>query len=98
MKVQNQIEAKVKETFAPSFLEIENESYKHSSGLGAESHFRMLVVSDFFADLKRIDRQRSVFKLLEQEMKSIHALSLRLLTQNEWDGESFSTPNCQSKK
>jgi BolA protein len=97
MKVQASLESKIRTGFAPTYLEIENESYKHSSGLGAESHFRMLVVSDVFTDQKRLDRQRAVFSLLAEEMKSIHALSLRLLTQSEWDGESFKTPNCHNK-
>jgi BolA family transcriptional regulator, general stress-responsive regulator len=97
MSVQDTLEAKVRQTFAPSYLEIENESYKHSSGSG-ESHFRMLMVSELFKDKNRIDRQRSVFELLKEEMKTVHALSLRLLTPGEWNGESFNTPHCQSKK
>ncbi|MCC6138749.1 MAG: BolA family transcriptional regulator [Bdellovibrionaceae bacterium] len=99
MKMQNTLQQKLEAALAPSRLEIENESHKHSSGLGAESHFKVLVVSQVFEGMSRVQRQRHIYDLLVLEMKSIHALSLRLLTAEESaHAEGFATPNCNSKK
>ena len=100
MNIQSAIEAKVRSGFVPLHWEIENESHKHSSGLGAESHFRLLIVSDGFEGLSRVARQRRVFDLLKEEMVGVHALSLRLLTPAEWEngrGEGFQSPRCAGK-
>lgn len=98
MKIQDALKNKIESALSPVVLTIENESHKHSSGLGAESHFKVLVVSDAFKGVSRVERQRVVFDLLAQEMKVIHALSLRLLTLEESAKDSvFVTPNCQSK-
>lgn len=102
MKLQSAIENKLTSALTPLELGIENESHKHSSGLGSESHFKVLVVSESFAGLSKVQRQRKVFDLLSQEMAAgIHALSLRLLTAEEWKsgaGEGFVSPLCHSKK
>jgi BolA family transcriptional regulator, general stress-responsive regulator len=100
VSIENNIRKKIEEALTPRLLDIVNESHKHSSGLGAESHFKILIVSNKFEGMNRLLRQRFVYDLLAEEMKSgIHALSLRLLTTIEMDtsGE-FSTPNCQGKK
>lgn len=100
MKLQLAIESKITQALKPDLLEIENESYKHSSGKGAESHFKVLVVAHQFTGLSRVQRQRVIHDLLADEMKNgIHALSLRLLSPDERSqAEGFVTPNCQSKK
>lgn len=100
MKTQTLLHDKLKAAFNPEVLEIENESHKHSSGLGAESHFKILMVSPAFEGHSRVERQRRVHDVLSDELKQvIHALSLRLLTPGErTQADGFSTPNCQSKK
>ena len=102
MKLQESIELKLQADLKPIQLEVVNESHLHSSGLGAESHFKVLVVSEAFQALSRVRRQQKVYGLLAQELKNgVHALSLRLLTQDEWeqgDGEGFQSPNCHSRK
>ncbi len=104
MKMQTRLEDKIGEALTPVVLEIENESHKHSSGLGTESHFKVLVVSSRFAGQSRVERQRRVHEILAEELRGgIHALSLRLLTPEEHNramesNQIFATPNCQSKK
>jgi stress-induced morphogen len=102
MKLQESIETKLKSDLAPVQMEILNESHLHSSGLGGESHFKVLVVSEQFRGLSRVRRQQKVYALLAQELKiGVHALSLRLLTQEEWEqggGEGFQSPQCHSRK
>lgn len=101
MKMQSAMEAKIKESLQPTYFELLNESHLHSSGLGAESHFKALIVSDQFNNLSRVQRQKKVYELLAQELKTgVHALSLRLLTHEEWKqgaAEGFQSPSCQSK-
>jgi BolA family transcriptional regulator, general stress-responsive regulator len=102
MSLQQAIENKIASQLKPSHFEILNESHMHSSGLGAESHFKVLVVSDQFFGMNRVQRQQKVYGLLSQELQSgVHALSLRLLTQSEWKqggAQGFQSPACQSHK
>lgn len=102
MKLQESIESKLQSDLKPAQLEVVNESHLHSSGLGAESHFKVLVVSDVFLGLSRVRRQQKVYTLLAQELQGgVHAFSLRLLTHEEWKqggGDGFQSPQCHSRK
>lgn len=99
MKIEESIRRKLESTFSPSYLEIENESQKHSRG-GAETHFRVIVVSERFAGLSRVDRQRLVAGLFNEERDlGLHALSQRTFTPAEWeqfkDKLDLKTPACR---
>lgn len=76
----------------PSHLVVEDESHLHVGHAGAASgggHFRALVVSAAFRGQTAVARQRAVYALLGDAMRStIHALALRTLTPEEWDAES----------
>ncbi len=86
MKIEQIIRQKIEAGFHPEYYELENESSKHSVPPGSETHFRLLVVSDHFAGLSRIDRQRQVNSVLAAElMGGVHALSQRALTPEEWE-------------
>ena len=86
MKFENSIRAKVKEAFAPDYFELENESHRHNVPAGSETHFRLLIVSDYFKSMSRVDRARKVHQQLAEELKSgVHALSERIFTSEEWD-------------
>lgn len=83
---------------SPSVLEIENESDNHSGPPGRETHFKVLIVSEKFESLSRVDRQRLIHDLLKEELKSgLHALSQRALTPSEWsktNSNLFNSPDC----
>lgn len=98
--LEDQIRKKIQMEFAPRHMELINESHLHQASKGAESHFKLLVVSEHFESLSRVERQRKVYDLLQSEMKEgVHALSLRLLSPAEWDGaSSFKTPPCRHKE
>lgn len=85
---------------AASHWEIVNESSLHRAQLGLESHFKILIVSSVFIGLSRVQRQREAHQLFAAEMEEgIHALSLRLLTPDEWSkmtADSFVSPKCRS--
>jgi BolA protein len=74
----------------PIYLEVTDFSEQHRghSGYreGGETHFDVVIVSDTFSGKSRIERQKIVYKILEEEMKSkIHALTLKTLTAEEAD-------------
>lgn len=88
MRVAKEIEAKLNEHLTPARLEIKDESARHHGHAGArsegESHFKVTVVSATFEGMSRIERQRLVYRLLADEVKSdIHALALSTLTPAE---------------
>lgn len=100
MSIETSLREKVEKAFSPQLLELENESQNHHRG-GDETHFKMLVVSVAFQGLSRVERQRQVQLLLDQERaQGLHALTLRLLTPEEWDKSkdrlSFQSPKCAS--
>jgi len=88
MRIREKIKDKLEKAFQPEILEITDESHKHEGHAGhdgkGESHFRVTIVSNFFADKSRIERQRMIYGVLHEEMQSrIHALSLKILTPDE---------------
>jgi len=81
MKVAETIRRKLTEALAPSRLDVVDDSERHAGHAGAqpggETHFNVLVISDRFAGMNRVDRQRLVYGLLQEELAgSVHALAL----------------------
>ncbi|MDR3437010.1 BolA family protein [Telmatospirillum sp.] len=88
MQVRNTIRTKLTEGLAPQHLDVEDQSQRHKGHAGAnpdgESHFHVEIVSAAFEGKSAIARQRMVYDLLAEELKTrVHALSLRLLTPGE---------------
>ncbi len=67
----------------PSHLEVLNESHQHA-GPAAESHFKLVVVSDKFNDMRLLDRHRLINALFAEELNHIHALAMHTYTSTEW--------------
>ncbi len=86
-KIESEIVKILTEVYQPVFLDIENESDKHSGPKGRESHFKVLIVSDVFKALKRIDRQKHVYQSLKDVMPRIHALALRTLDLEQYQAD-----------
>lgn len=86
---REKIERKMKEHLAAVHVEIVDESWKHAGHAGAASgggHFILSVVSNHFEGISLLDRNRLVFKVLDEEMKgAIHALSVKAMTPQEWE-------------
>lgn len=79
---------KLTEALAPTHLVIIDESHRHAGHAGArpegETHFRIDIVSEKFAGLSRIERQRLVHQVLAAELAGrVHALSLATKTPEE---------------
>ncbi|MGF1561380.1 MAG: BolA family protein [Geminicoccaceae bacterium] len=82
MSVINEIKTRLNVAFAPSFLEVIDESAKHAGHVGArpegETHFAVSITAQAFAGQSRLARQRMVMAELEPLMRTrIHALQLK---------------------
>lgn len=87
------IREKLTKALAPIRLEIEDDSWRHAGhhhegGMdakpGGESHFNLVVVSEAFEGLSRVNRQRAVNAAVAAELAGpVHALSIRALTPAE---------------
>jgi len=83
MTVAQTITEKLTEGFAPSKLEVIDESHKHAGHVGArpegETHFHVVLQSAKFSGQNRVSRQRMVYKALSDELAGpVHALSMEL--------------------
>jgi len=99
-EIQDTIKKILIKEFNPSVLKIVNESYMHSVPKNAETHFKLVIVSDSFNNVSQVKRHQIIYKSLEDIMNQIHALSI-----NSFDEAEFSknpiildSPNCANKK
>lgn len=102
MTLQEEIEDKLKKAYTPIHIEVANESFKHNVPKGSESHFKLTVVAEFFRGRTMLERHREINTLLAEELKNrIHALSMTLLTPEEWQsrgGFVEASPPCLKKE
>jgi len=84
------IESALRAALDPVHLSVQDESERHRGHAGAASgggHFRVTIVSPRFAGRSRIERHRMLHDALGDAFESeIHALAIRALTPEEWEG------------
>ena len=99
MNRQTTIETLLTQSLTPLHLEVLDESHMHAVPVGAQSHFRVLVVSDQFEGEGALARHRRVNGLLREEFgRGLHALALHAWTPPEWferGGAVPQSPLCQ---
>lgn len=88
--IAERIEQKIRAGLNPTKLIVTDESHHHAGHAGhdgrGESHFNVIVVSDQFNSISRVQRQRMVYTLLQEELNErIHALQLKTLSPEEVD-------------
>jgi BolA family transcriptional regulator, general stress-responsive regulator len=88
MRVADLIRQKLTASFSPADLVVTDESAKHAGHAGSraegETHFDVRIVSKSFDGLSRVERQRRVYAVLADELKTrVHALSVTTLTPAE---------------
>jgi len=80
MDRRQRIEARLREAFAPLALDVVDDSARHRGHAGAASgagHFKVVLVSERFRGVARVERHRMVYDALEGELREeIHALEL----------------------
>ena len=82
---RDNIEQKLIDAFAPLHVEVVDESHMHSVPEGAQSHFKVTLVSEAFNGKLLIARHRAVNSELKDELANgIHALALHTMTPEEW--------------
>lgn len=80
--VQQEMEELLTKAFAPSRLEVINDSAKHHGHSGddgsGESHFTVVIEATAFADKSRLERQRMVNRALgDIPGERVHALAIQ---------------------
>jgi BolA family transcriptional regulator, general stress-responsive regulator len=97
MTVAETMARKLTERFAPTRLDIVDDSHRHvghaghpgGAGQGGETHFTVTLVSATFTGMSRVARQRLVYETLAEELAgSVHALSLTTLAPNDDNASS----------
>jgi len=81
MNTRDTILEKLSRAFAPSRLDVIDESDQHAGHAGhregGETHYRVYIVSDAFRGKSRIERHRMVNETLAAELEGgIHALAI----------------------
>ena len=81
MPVRDVIVQKLSAKFAPSHLEVIDESHRHQGHSGSrpegETHFRVRIAADTLAGMSRVAQHRAIMETLDTELKSgVHALAI----------------------
>ena len=78
----SRIREALEEAFKPVKLDVIDDSARHAGHAGAapggETHYNVVIVSEAFEGLSRVQIQRAVHMVLEPEFASgLHALSMK---------------------
>ena len=98
MTLSLEITEVLESALSPTHLEVINESDRHNVPKGSESHFKVLVVTPLFANMRLIDRHRKINELLASYINNpIHALSIVAFTPEEWEKRQAvpESPKCR---
>jgi BolA protein len=84
MSVRDSIVEKLSQKFAPTHLEVLDESDRHKghagSRPGGETHFRVRIATPQFAGRTRLQQHRAVMEALDAELKGgVHALAIEVV-------------------
>jgi BolA protein len=94
MNRRERIREQLQTRLNPLHMEVVDESHMHSVPEGAESHFKVIVVTDQFRGSRLVVRHRMVNELLRDELASgLHALALHTWTPEEWFEKGGSAPD-----
>ncbi|WP_338520143.1 BolA/IbaG family iron-sulfur metabolism protein [Alteromonas gracilis] len=98
MQVKAFLEEAIQNSLSPLYLEVLDESFMHNVPEGAQSHFKVTVVSDTFEGQRLLARHRAINALAAPALDGpVHALALHTYTLKEWEargGQSLTSPNC----
>jgi len=88
--IEAQLKDILEKTFDCAHLEVVNDSHHHANHAGSpgtgQSHFSVLVVTNDFIDLSRVQRHQRVNGAVSSLFEcGLHALSLNLKTTDEYN-------------
>jgi BolA family transcriptional regulator, general stress-responsive regulator len=83
MPIRDAIVAKLSAKFAPSRLEVIDESSRHQGHSGSrpegETHFRVRIAADALNGISRVAQHRAINETLSDELKGgVHALAIEV--------------------
>ena len=82
MTVKDEIEQRLTAAFAPTQIDVVNESHKHAGHSGddgtGESHFRIVLRAPALGPMTRVARHRAVHAALGDLNTRVHAIALDL--------------------
>lgn len=92
----HQLTEKITQAFAPTVLDVKDESYLHHSGHNAGTHFAITIVSEQFSKMSKVQRERSLHKLFSDMLAENVRLSWRLYSPVEFTSleDVAPTPKC----
>ena len=90
MKRKTNIENLILKNYEPEFFSVKDISEQHRGHQNfiedVESHFEIIIVSDKFKNLNRIERHRMVNKSLREEFLSdLHSVIIKPYTTEEYN-------------
>tara|TARA_R110002073_G_scaffold114673_4_gene251990 strand:+ start:467 stop:787 length:321 start_codon:yes stop_codon:yes gene_type:complete len=98
MQIQKLIEDRLSASFSITYMDVANESHKHNVPPNSETHFKVVLVSPDFNELRKVARHQQVYKVLDEAIKKgVHALALHIYTEQEWQekpGDAPTSPDC----
>jgi len=99
MNIRSEIHKSCSESLNLKLITIDNESHLHSSSQNAESHFKLILVSNDFLNMSLIKRHKHIYKILNEIMPKIHALAIHAFTEEEFKNNTVNTnsPDCVNK-
>ena len=99
MNIRSEIHKLCSESLNLKLITIDNESHLHSSSQNAESHFKLILVSNDFLNMSLIKRHKHIYKILNEIMPKIHALAIHAFTEEEYKNNTINTnsPDCVNK-
>lgn len=99
---KNRIIEAISQAIDTSFLDVIDESYQHNVPENAQTHFKVIVISQSFLDLSLVKRHQKINALLKNEFATgLHALALHTFTPDEWQSkkqQENASPNCLGGK
>ena len=94
MEMQRRMRDKIQQQLSSSELIIIDESHLHNTPPNAESHFKLIIVSDAFKGLLPVKRHQVIYQILSDELRDqVHALALHTYTASEWQQRGEQAPN-----
>lgn len=97
MNIQHQIESELTTLLNPTVLQVVNESNQHNVPPNSETHFKVVVVSEDFATMRKVARHQRVYAALAAQLEGpVHALALHTYSPQEWQQQASApnSPNC----
>ena len=89
------IESGLQDQFQPLHVDVVDESYMHSGGPNAESHFKVVLVCEAFEGKALLARHRAVNAVVDMNKHAIHALALHTYAPSEWElSVDTQSPDC----